>query len=169
MKPECARSRGEVERERGALQGQREGMQSDVEVLKGMVERQKEVLAEREGELVRRVQAARDEEYHKTATVHEENVCVFRFVLEDSLAELEQQRALQDAAGHTQKEECEERLHGAQLGEESAHKEFQNLRTKLQQQGSQLEEMEIQKTECQSETAEPGAGVAAGYVVPLRG
>lgn len=164
MKPECARSRGEVERERGALQGQREGMQSDVEVLKGMVERQKEVLAEREGELVRRVQAARDEEYHKTATVHEE-----KFVLEDSLAELEQQRALQDAAGHTQKEECEERLHGAQLGEESAHKELQNLRTKLQQQGSQLEEIETQKTECQSETAEPGAGVAAGYVVPLRG
>uniref|UniRef100_A0A8C8D787 Centrosomal protein 83 n=1 Tax=Oncorhynchus tshawytscha TaxID=74940 RepID=A0A8C8D787_ONCTS len=116
------------------------GMQSDVEVLKGTVERQEEVLAEREGELVRRVQAAHDEEFHKTATVHEE-----KLVLDDRLAELEQQRALQDAAGHTQKEECEERLHGAQLGEESARKELQNLRTKLQEQGSQLEEMETQK------------------------
>lgn len=46
-------------------------MQSDVEVLKGTVERQKEVLAERERELVRRAQAAREEEFHKTATVHE--------------------------------------------------------------------------------------------------
>lgn len=49
-------------------------MQSDVEVLKGTVERQKEVLAERERELVRRVQAAREEEFHKTATVHEEKL-----------------------------------------------------------------------------------------------
>jgi hypothetical protein len=53
---------------------------------------------------------------------------VFRLVLEDCLAELEQQRALQDAAGHTQKEEWEERLRGAQLGEESARKELQILR-----------------------------------------
>uniref|UniRef100_A0A8C7K1E4 Centrosomal protein 83 n=1 Tax=Oncorhynchus kisutch TaxID=8019 RepID=A0A8C7K1E4_ONCKI len=70
VKPECARSRGEVESESDALQG----MQSDVEVLKGTVERHKEVLAEREGELARRVQAARDEEFHKTATVHEEKL-----------------------------------------------------------------------------------------------
>ncbi|XP_029598481.1 centrosomal protein of 83 kDa [Salmo trutta] len=142
VKLECARSRGEVERERDTLQGQMEGMQSDVEVLKGTVERQKEVLAERERELVRRAQAAREEEFHKTATVLEE-----KSVLEDRLAELEQQRALQDAAGHTQKEEWEERLRGAQLGEESARKELQNLRTKLQQQGSQLEELERQKTD----------------------
>uniref|UniRef100_A0A673XX62 Centrosomal protein 83 n=1 Tax=Salmo trutta TaxID=8032 RepID=A0A673XX62_SALTR len=138
VKLECARSRGEVERERDTLQG----MQSDVEVLKGTVERQKEVLAERERELVRRVQAAREEEFHKTATVHEE-----KLVLEDRLAELEQQRALQDAAGQTQKEEWEERLRGAQLGEESVRKELQILRTKLQQQGSQLEELERQKTD----------------------
>ncbi|XP_045555771.1 centrosomal protein of 83 kDa isoform X1 [Salmo salar] len=142
VKLECARSRGEVERERDTLQGQMEGMQSDVEVLKGTVERQKEVLAERERELVRRAQAAREEEFHKTATVHEA-----KSVLEDRLAELEQQRALQDAAGHTQKEEWEERLRGAQLGEESACKELQNLRTKLHQQGSQLEELERQKTD----------------------
>jgi hypothetical protein len=38
------------------------------------VERQKEVLAERERELVRRVQAAREEEFHKTAIVHEEKL-----------------------------------------------------------------------------------------------
>uniref|UniRef100_A0A674ASA6 Centrosomal protein 83 n=1 Tax=Salmo trutta TaxID=8032 RepID=A0A674ASA6_SALTR len=138
VKLECARSRGEVERERDTLQGQMEGNS----VLKGTVERQKEVLAERERELVRRAQAAREEEFHKTATVLEE-----KSVLEDRLAELEQQRALQDAAGHTQKEEWEERLRGAQLGEESARKELQNLRTKLQQQGSQLEELERQKTD----------------------
>ncbi|KAJ8006822.1 hypothetical protein DPEC_G00111210 [Dallia pectoralis] len=142
VKLESARSRGEMERERDTLHGQMEGLQVDVEVLKGTVERQKEVLAERERELVRRVQAAREEEFRKTAIVQKE-----KLMLEDLLAELEQQRALQDAAGLTQKEEWEERLRDTQLGEESARKELQNLRTKLLQQGSQQEELERQKTE----------------------
>ncbi|XP_034145852.1 centrosomal protein of 83 kDa isoform X2 [Esox lucius] len=142
VKLESARAKGEVERDRDALHGQMEGLQVDVEVLKGNVERQKEVLAEKERELVRRVQAAREEEIRKTAAVHEE-----KLMLEDRLAELEKQKALQDAAGLTQKEEWEERLRGAQLAEESARKELQNLRSKLLHQGSQLEELERQKTE----------------------
>lgn len=44
------------------------------------------------------------------------------------MAALEQQRALQDATDHAQKEEWEERLRGAQQGEESARRELHTLR-----------------------------------------
>ncbi len=56
---------------------------------------------------------------------------VVRLELETRLAALEQQRALQDAADHAQKEEWEERLRSAQQGEESARRELQNLRSAL--------------------------------------
>nr|XP_019947700.1 PREDICTED: centrosomal protein of 83 kDa [Paralichthys olivaceus] len=142
VKLECNRSKGEMERERGVLQGQMDGLQVDVEVLKATVERHKDILVEKEREMVRRVQAAREEEFRKIATLHEE-----RLELENRLAALEQQRALQEATGHAQKEEWEERLRSAQQGEESARREVQNLRTTLQQQMSQLEELERQKKE----------------------
>uniref|UniRef100_A0A8C4HSD7 Centrosomal protein of 83 kDa n=1 Tax=Dicentrarchus labrax TaxID=13489 RepID=A0A8C4HSD7_DICLA len=142
IKLECTRSKGELERERDTLQGQIDGLQADVEVLKAAVERHKEVLIEKEREVVRKVQSAREEEFRKTATLHEE-----KLELENRIAALEQQRALQDAADHAQKEEWEERLHSTQHGEESARRELQSLRTKLQQQSSQLEELERQKAE----------------------
>ncbi|XP_037616412.1 centrosomal protein of 83 kDa isoform X1 [Sebastes umbrosus] len=142
VKLECARSKGELERERDTLQGLTDGLQADVEVLKAAVERHKEVLMEKERELVRKVQSAREEEFRKTAALHEEKLEV-----ENHLAALEQQRALQDAADFAQKEEWEERLRSTQQGEESARREMQNLRSKLQQQSSQLEELERQKAE----------------------
>lgn len=51
-----------------------------------------------------------------------------RLELENHLSELEQKRALQEATGNSQKEEWEERLRNAQLGEESVRKELQNQR-----------------------------------------
>uniref|UniRef100_A0A8C3ARI9 Centrosomal protein 83 n=1 Tax=Cyclopterus lumpus TaxID=8103 RepID=A0A8C3ARI9_CYCLU len=142
VKLECARSKGELERERDSLQGQIDGLHADVEVWKAAVERHKEVLVEKEREMVRKVQSAREEEFRTTATLHEEKLEV-----ENRLASLEQQRALQDAADHAQKEEWEERLRNAQQGEESARRELQNLRSKVQQQSSHLEELERQKAE----------------------
>ncbi|XP_016516674.1 centrosomal protein of 83 kDa isoform X2 [Poecilia formosa] len=139
---ECVRSKGDMERERDTLQGQMDGLQADVEVLKAALERNKEVLLEKEREMVRKVQSAREEEFHKMATLHEE-----RLELENRLAVLEQQRALQDSSDQALKEEWEERLRSAQQGEESLRRELQNLRNKVQQQSSQLEELERQKTE----------------------
>ncbi|XP_037837170.1 centrosomal protein of 83 kDa isoform X2 [Kryptolebias marmoratus] len=142
VKLECSRSKGEAERERDSLLGQVDGLQADVEVLKAAVERHREVLAEKEREAVRKVQSAREEEFRKTAALHEE-----KLELENRLAALEQQRALQDASDQALKEEWEERLRGAQQGEESARRELQNLRSKLQQQSSQLEEAGRQTAE----------------------
>ncbi|KAL3976654.1 calcium binding protein 39 [Sarotherodon galilaeus] len=142
VKLECSRSKGEVERERDTLQGQIDGLQADVEVLNAAVERHKEVLVEKEREMVRRVQSAREEEFRKMAALHEE-----KLELENHLAALEQQRVLHDASDQAQKEEWEERLRSTQEGEDTARRELQNLRTKLQHQSSQLEELERQKAE----------------------
>ncbi|KAL6473626.1 hypothetical protein MHYP_G00171870 [Metynnis hypsauchen] len=142
LKLECVRARGEVERERDTLQAQLEGLQSDIDVWKAAVDRNKELLSEKERELVRRVQAAREEEIQKMTAVQEE-----KLELENRLSELEQQRALQEATGNSLKEEWEDRVRSAQLGEEAARKELQNIRAKVQQQGLQLEELEGQKTE----------------------
>lgn len=48
------------------------GLQADVEVLNAALERNKEVVLEKEREMVRKVQSAREEEFHKMATLHEE-------------------------------------------------------------------------------------------------
>lgn len=142
VKLECVRSKGEIERERDTLQCQVEGLQSDIEVMKSALERNKELISEKEREMVRRVQAAREEDIHKMAALQEE-----KLELENRLSEIEQQKALQEATGNSQKEEWEDRLRAAQLGEESVRKELQNLRAKVQQQGQQLEELETLRAE----------------------
>uniref|UniRef100_A0A8C2A0L1 Centrosomal protein 83 n=1 Tax=Cyprinus carpio TaxID=7962 RepID=A0A8C2A0L1_CYPCA len=142
LKLECVRAKGDLERDRDTLQCQVEGLQSDIEVMKSALERNKELISEKEREMVRRVQAAREDEIHKMASLQEE-----KLELENRLSELEQQRALQEAAGSSQKEEWDERLRAAQLGEESVRKELQNLRVKVQQQGQQLEELESLRAE----------------------
>lgn len=53
---------------------------------------------------------------------------MFRLEMDNRLTELEQQRALQEAAANAQREEWEERIRCSQLGEESARKEAHNLR-----------------------------------------
>uniref|UniRef100_A0A8C2A1L9 Centrosomal protein 83 n=1 Tax=Cyprinus carpio TaxID=7962 RepID=A0A8C2A1L9_CYPCA len=138
LKLECVRAKGDLERDRDTLQCQVE----DIEVMKSALERNKELISEKEREMVRRVQAAREDEIHKMASLQEE-----KLELENRLSELEQQRALQEAAGSSQKEEWDERLRAAQLGEESVRKELQNLRVKVQQQGQQLEELESLRAE----------------------
>uniref|UniRef100_A0A8C9SZJ3 Centrosomal protein 83 n=1 Tax=Scleropages formosus TaxID=113540 RepID=A0A8C9SZJ3_SCLFO len=140
---ECMRAKGELERERDALHSQVEGLQADMDILKEALERSKEHLAEKEREVIRKVQAARAEELHKTATVQEE-----KLELENRLSDLEQQRALQSSTEASLKEEWEERLRAAQLSEETARKEVQVLRYKhLQQQALQLEDLEKAKVE----------------------
>ncbi|XP_061523943.1 centrosomal protein of 83 kDa-like isoform X2 [Phycodurus eques] len=145
VKLECTRSKGELERERDTLKGQLEGLQTDAEVLKHVAERQKEVVVEKEREVARKVQSARDEEIYKSAVLQEE-----KLELEHRLAALEQQRALQDTQAQAQKEEWEEQLGTAQRGETSARNELQSLRLRLKQQSAQLEELERQTVEVSS-------------------
>lgn len=67
--------------------------------------------------------------------------------MENRLATLEQQRALQDAADNTQREEWEERVHSAQHGEDSARRELQGLRSDFYW-APKSTQLEINKTTC---------------------
>lgn len=68
-----------------------------------------------------------------------------RLELENRLAAIEQQRALQDATDHANKEEWEERLRSAQQGEETARRELHNLRywTRSDAKPAQLHQREL--------------------------
>lgn len=48
------------------------GLQMDMEVLKHAAERHKEAVVEKEREVARKVQSARDEEIYKSAVLHQE-------------------------------------------------------------------------------------------------
>ncbi|XP_027019727.2 centrosomal protein of 83 kDa isoform X2 [Tachysurus fulvidraco] len=142
VKMEFLKARGEVEMERDKLQTQVESLQSDLEVLTAADERNKKLLLEKEQEMMLRIQGAREEELQKIVVLQEE-----KLELENRLSELEQLRALQETTGNSKNEEFEDRLRAAWLGEESARKELQNIKAKMQQHAQQLEELERQKLE----------------------
>ncbi|XP_053111768.1 centrosomal protein of 83 kDa isoform X2 [Hemicordylus capensis] len=142
IKLEAARAKSEIERERNKIQSEMDGLRSDNEILKMTLERHKGLSAEKDRELVRKVQAAKEEGFQKCVTLQEE-----KLELETKLAELEKNKMEQDAQRQLEKDRYEEKLSGMQLAEESGRREIQNLRVKLQQQVTNSEELEKEKSE----------------------
>ncbi|XP_040200058.1 centrosomal protein of 83 kDa [Rana temporaria] len=136
IKLEAARAKNETEKDKDKIQSQLEELETENGILKATLERQKELLAERERELIRRVQAAKEAGLQETATILSE-----RLELENRVAELEKYKEDQDQHNHTEISQLKEKVHIAQLAEESARKELQNLRSKLQQQMSYAEQI----------------------------
>ncbi|OXB76910.1 UNVERIFIED_CONTAM: hypothetical protein H355_002381 [Colinus virginianus] len=160
VKLEAARTKNEVERERNRIQSEMDGLLSDKEVLKEAVERLKALLAEKDQELVRKVQAAREEALGKVAALQDENNLLalrcgssvntekcFRSELESRLAHVEKVKLEQDTWRQTERDQYEEKLRVVQLAEESGRRELQCLRLKIQQQAIQTEELEEKKRE----------------------
>ncbi|NXD09588.1 CEP83 protein, partial [Nothocercus nigrocapillus] len=142
VKLEAARTKSEVERERNRIQSEMDGLLSDNEILKAAVERHKVLLVEKDRELIRKVQAAKEEVFEKIAVLQDE-----KLELENRLADLEKMKAEQDTWRQSEKDQYEEKLRVAQMAEESSKKELQRLRLKIQQQAIQTEELEEKKTE----------------------
>ncbi|XP_015713756.1 centrosomal protein of 83 kDa isoform X1 [Coturnix japonica] len=142
VKLEAARTKNEVERERNKIQSEMDGLLSDKEVLKEAVERHKVLLVEKDQELVRKVQAAKEEVFGKIAALQDE-----KLDLESRLAHLEKVKLEQDAWRQTEKDQYEEKLRVVQLAEESSRRELECLRLKIQQQAIQTEELEEKKRE----------------------
>ncbi|XP_042745724.1 centrosomal protein of 83 kDa isoform X4 [Lagopus leucura] len=142
VKLEAARTKNEVERERNKIQSEMDGLLSDKEVLKEAVERHKVLLVEKDQELVRKVQAAKEEVFGKIAALQNE-----KLELESRLAHVEKVKLEQDAWRQTERDQYEEKLRVVQLAEESSKRELQCLRLKIQQQAIQTEELEEKKRE----------------------
>ncbi|XP_044310874.1 centrosomal protein of 83 kDa isoform X1 [Varanus komodoensis] len=142
IKLETAKSRSEIEREKNKMQSEIDGLRSDNEILKATLERHKILSVEKDREIVRKVQAAREEGFQKLAALQEE-----KLELETKLAELEKFKVEQDAQRQSEKDQYDAKLSAVQLTEESSRKEIQNLRLKLQQQVTNSEELEREKSE----------------------
>ncbi|XP_027711674.1 centrosomal protein of 83 kDa isoform X2 [Vombatus ursinus] len=142
IKLEAARTRSEIERERNKIQSQVDGLQSDNEILKSTIERHKTLLLEKDRELVRKVQAAKEEGYQKLAALQDE-----KLELENKLADLEKIKVEQDVWRQSEKDQYEEKVRASQMAEEAAKRELQSIRMKLQQQMIANENVEKEKTE----------------------
>ncbi|KAM8981520.1 centrosomal protein of 83 kDa isoform X1 [Sarcophilus harrisii] len=142
IKLEAARTKSEVERERNKIQSQVDVLQSDNEILKSTIERHKMLLLEKDRELVRKIQAAKEEGYQKLAALQDE-----KLELENKLADLEKAKVEQDVWRQSEKDQFEEKLRASQMAEESTKRELQSIRMKLQQQIIANENVEKEKTE----------------------
>ncbi|XP_012519446.1 PREDICTED: centrosomal protein of 83 kDa [Propithecus coquereli] len=115
---------------------------SDNEILKSAVEHHKVLLVEKDRELIRKVQAAKEEGYQKLVVLQEE-----KLELENRLADLEKMKVEHDVLRQSEKDQCEEKLRASQMAEESARRELQSIRLKLQQQIMTIENAEKEKNE----------------------
>ncbi|KAF4010154.1 hypothetical protein G4228_001802 [Cervus hanglu yarkandensis] len=142
IKLEAARAKSELERERSKIQSELDGLQSDNEILKSAVEHHKVLLVEKDRELIRKVQAAKEEGYQKLVELQDE-----KLELESRLADLEKMKVEHDVWRQSEKDQCEEKLRSSQMAEESARRELQSIRLKLQQQIVDIENAEKEKQE----------------------
>ncbi|XP_014744764.1 PREDICTED: centrosomal protein of 83 kDa isoform X2 [Sturnus vulgaris] len=142
VKLEAARTKSEIERERNKIQSEMDGLLSDKEILTAAVERHKVLLVEKDRELIRKVQAAKEEVFDNIAALQNE-----KLELENKLADLEKMKTEQDSWRQSEKDQYEEKLRAVQMAEESSKKELQRLRLKIQQQAMQTEELEEKKCE----------------------
>lgn len=142
IKLEAARAKSDLERERNKIQSELDGLQSDNEILKSAVEHHKVLLAEKDRELIRKVQAAKEEGYQKLVVLQDE-----KLELENRLADLEKIKVEYDVWRQSEKDQCDEKLRASQMAEESARRELQSIRLKLQQQIVNIENAEKEKNE----------------------
>ncbi|KAM4882917.1 centrosomal protein of 83 kDa isoform 2-T4 [Thomomys bottae] len=142
IKLEAARAKSDLERERNKIQNELDGLQSDNEILKSAIEHHKMLLVEKDRELIRKVQAAKEEGYQKLVILQDE-----KLELENKLADLEKMKVEHDVWRQSEKDQCEEKLRASQMAEESARRELQNIRLKLQQQLVNAENAEKERNE----------------------
>ncbi|XP_033076947.1 centrosomal protein of 83 kDa isoform X3 [Trachypithecus francoisi] len=142
IKLETARAKSELERERNKIQSELDGLQSDNEILKAAIEHHKVLLVEKDRELIRKVQAAKEEGYQKLVVLQDE-----KLELENRLADLEKMKVEHDVWRQSEKDQYEEKLRASQMAEEITRKELQSVRLKLQQQIVSIENAEKEKNE----------------------
>ncbi|KAM8973544.1 LOW QUALITY PROTEIN: centrosomal protein of 83 kDa [Pelodytes ibericus] len=137
IKLEAARGKNEEERVRDKIQSQLDALETENRILKATLDRLKEILSEKERELIRRVQAAKEAGFQEIAKLQDE-----RLEFEKQIAELEKFKAEHDNQKLDEMSQLEEKIHIAQVAEESSKRELQSLRSKVQQQMVYMEQLE---------------------------
>ncbi|XP_075712952.1 centrosomal protein of 83 kDa [Rhinoderma darwinii] len=140
IKLEAARAKNGAEKDKDRIQSQLEAIGTENEILKASMEHQKELLAEKERELIRKIQAVKEAGFQQIATIQDE-----RLELENKISELEKYKEEREQQKHSEIRQLEEKLRIAQLAEESARRELLSLRSKLQQQVAYAEQIKKEK------------------------
>nr|XP_002732997.2 PREDICTED: centrosomal protein of 83 kDa-like [Saccoglossus kowalevskii] len=131
MKMDLVKSKGELERQRDTLAHELEGYRTKVEVLQYSLDTQTTTLAEKEKEMVRKVQSVREEEWEKINKLENE-----KLELEAKLQEIERRKVEEESRKADEKERIEDRIKDAETRREESEKECLVLRTKLEQRSS---------------------------------
>ncbi|XP_060580457.1 centrosomal protein of 83 kDa-like isoform X1 [Ruditapes philippinarum] len=142
LKMDMLKQRGDLERERDKLSNLVEDLQVKLDITKHAVHQQDQALVDKERDCVRRVQAAREEEFEKFAKVENE-----KLELETKLQENERRKIDEDAHRQAEREKMEERVAVAMDAKDSAEKELLVIQTKLSHQQSVLDQLERERTE----------------------
>ncbi|KAJ1163252.1 hypothetical protein NDU88_003713 [Pleurodeles waltl] len=142
VKLEAAKSKSESDRGKEKIQTELDVLRSDNDILKATLDRHKELLAEKDREIVRKVQAANESAF-KTITEHQEE----KLELENRIAVLEREKLERDSMRMADINQLEEKIRSAQNIEENTRKELQTLRSKVQQQTIYIEQLEKERNE----------------------
>ncbi|XP_077984111.1 centrosomal protein of 83 kDa-like [Glandiceps talaboti] len=137
MKMDVVKSKGELERQRDTLAHELEGCRSKVEVLQHSLEMQTIVLADKEKEITRKIQATREEEWEKTNKLENE-----KLELEAKLQEIDRRKMEEESRRTELQERTDDRIKQVEAKREEAEKECLVLKTKLEQRHSVAEQLE---------------------------
>ncbi|CAM9873965.1 unnamed protein product [Lampetra fluviatilis] len=137
LRVDAGRARAELERERDGARGQLDLAQGDLEAAREGLERQAAALAEKEQEMMRRVQAARSEGFQKLSVAQEQVV-----ETEAQVAELERVAVEREASWQSERELLEETARVARTAEEGLRRDGAALKAKVQQLTAKLEAMQ---------------------------
>lgn len=142
MKMDMLKQRGDLERDRDKLANLVEDLNVKLDISKHTIQQQDQALVEKEREAVRRVQAAREEEFEKFAKVENE-----KLELETKIQETERRKIDDEARRQAEREKVEERVAAAMDAKDSAEKELLVIKSQLSHQQSLLDQLERERME----------------------
>nr|XP_022301785.1 centrosomal protein of 83 kDa-like isoform X1 [Crassostrea virginica] len=142
LKMDMLKQRGELERERDKLLNTVDDLQTKLEINQHKIDQQARALVEKERDAVRRVQAAREEEFVKLTKVEAE-----KLALETKLQEMDRRKIDQDAYKHAEKEKMEERIRATNDAKETAERELLVLKSKIDHQNHLQNMIERERSE----------------------
>ncbi len=144
IKMSLMKNKRDSEREHDELKAETDNNNNKVQVLERTIEHLKKTIDEKEHELSKRVQSAREAEWEKITQLEQA-----KLQLEASVGHMERAKVVADAAHRVQIEKLEDQLRSAAEFKNLAEKECNQLRTQLQETRNISDEFDEEKSRTQ--------------------
>ncbi|XP_072026442.1 centrosomal protein of 83 kDa-like isoform X2 [Amphiura filiformis] len=141
-KMEMVKCRGELERQRDMVENELEDYKSKVEVLQRAVDLQTNAVTEKEKDIARRVQAAREEEWAKVNQLEGD-----KLELEARVQEMEKAQLDVEGQRQAERDNWEQQIRDAVKQKDQAEKDLHILRTKFDHQSTLERDLEQERQE----------------------